>query len=226
MFLKLINKKKYIIPSQINNFFFDFDGVILESLEVKSNAFRQLYNNLSDEEIQNLISHHEQNHGLSRYEKIKLYHKKYYNINLSNIDLDKLSNKLSNIILEKIFDTDYVPGILSFLKKLQNKKRKIFIITGTPEFEINYILKKKKIHEIFTGIYGSPAKKTDHLENLIKQYNVDTDKSIFFGDAYADYSAAKEFNIEFILRQHSDNINIFKNISCLKICDFVINEDN
>ena len=52
---------------------FDFDGVIAESVQVKTNAFAELYGPFGNDVVQKVISHHEANGGVSRYEKIKYY---------------------------------------------------------------------------------------------------------------------------------------------------------
>ena len=50
-------------------FFFDFDGVVLESGDIKTHAFVELYDGLgiSDE----VRKHHLENQGISRFDKFK-----------------------------------------------------------------------------------------------------------------------------------------------------------
>ena len=59
--------------SIINNYeiiFWDFDGVIKESLNAKSEAFKFLFKEESNE-VKNFIeNHHKNNGGISRYEKM------------------------------------------------------------------------------------------------------------------------------------------------------------
>ena len=53
--------------------FWDFDGVIKDSVSLKSDAFSELFSS-SDKAVVNKINeHHELNGGVSRYEKIPLY---------------------------------------------------------------------------------------------------------------------------------------------------------
>ena len=54
---------------------FDFDGVIAESVQVKTDAFMELYVLYGQDVVQKVTKHHEANGGMSRYEKIKYYHK-------------------------------------------------------------------------------------------------------------------------------------------------------
>ena len=65
----LLNKfiKKY------NLIIFDFDGVIKNSLEVKSKAFERLFESYGKLITKKIKAHHKKNEGLSRYKKIPIY---------------------------------------------------------------------------------------------------------------------------------------------------------
>src|SRR5437773_2146653 len=51
----------------------DFDGVIKESVSVKSDAFARLFEPFGAEIAARVRRHHEMNTGMSRFEKIPLY---------------------------------------------------------------------------------------------------------------------------------------------------------
>ena len=59
----------------IKGIIFDFDGVIAESIQMKTDAFATLYSDNGADIVQRVVSHHEANGGMSRFDKIK-----YYNI--------------------------------------------------------------------------------------------------------------------------------------------------
>ena len=56
---------------------FDFDGVIAESVQVKTDAFATLYEQYGEYIVTKVIEHHEANGGMSRFEKIRFYHDPY-----------------------------------------------------------------------------------------------------------------------------------------------------
>ena len=199
--------------------FFDFDGVIVESLNIKSEGFAELYKYLNKAENKEIVEHHIKYSGVSRYEKIKYYHKKYLNIKLNKKQLDLECNKFSKIILKKMFKVKYVYGVKKFIYTLK-KNHKIFLLSATPQNELESILKNKDINNFFVYIGGSPKNKTFHIKKIIKKERIETNKSLYFGDSLSDYNVAKKFNFEFILRQHSLNFDIFQNINCNKIMNF------
>ena len=64
----------------IKGIIFDFDGVIVDSVGIKSDAFAHLYNSYGTQIENKVVEHHEKNGGLSREEKIKYYHKNFLNL--------------------------------------------------------------------------------------------------------------------------------------------------
>ena len=59
---------------------FDFDGVILDSNDVKTEAFYEMYIQYGESIAKKVVNHHKKNGGISRFQKFKLYHKKFLNI--------------------------------------------------------------------------------------------------------------------------------------------------
>ena len=89
-----------------DNIIFDFDGVIAESNEVKTNAFYELYQRYGAEIAKKVVNHHMMNEGLSRFEKFKHYHKNFLNKNISNSELKSMSIEFSNFVVKKVIDSN------------------------------------------------------------------------------------------------------------------------
>jgi len=202
----------------IKNIFFDFDGVLAESVDVKTQAFRKLYLPYGDEIAQNVVNHHLENCGISRFEKFKIYQETFLNTPLDNNQLAKLTKQFSSFVLEGVINSIEVKGAFDFLE--QNKEFFIYyIITGTPTEEMKFILEKRNMSNFFKEIYGSPTKKTDWCEYIIEKECLDRKSIVFIGDAVVDYEAAKNSSIEFILRETAENEVLFNHFSGQKIKD-------
>ena len=202
----------------ITEIFFDFDGVLAESVQVKSDAFFKLYLPYGEEVAQKALNHHINNGGMSRFEKFKFYHETFLNIKVDEALIEKLAADFSTLVIEGVINSPEVIGANEFLKE-NFKNFKYFIITGTPIDEINYILQKRNMDHYFTGVFGSPVKKNIWTEHVIKKYELNRDKIVFVGDALADYEAAKSSNIHFILRETSENIPLFNFFTGQRIAD-------
>lgn len=176
---------------------FDFDGVICDSVNVKTEAFAEMYKIYGDEVVAKVIQYHHENGGVSRYEKFRYYHKELLGVILTNEELMKMGNTFSSISLQKVIDSPFLPGVLDFLKDIQQEAN-LFICTGTPETEIRIILDKKGITKFFTGIYGTPKSKVDIIHEIMSTHQIPAERLEFYGDAMTDYNAAKSTNVKFI----------------------------
>jgi HAD superfamily hydrolase (TIGR01549 family) len=175
---------------------YDFDGVICDSVDLKTSAFAEMYKPYGEEVVAKVVSYHLANGGISRFEKFKYFNSNLLGKSISEQEIFELANTFSNLVKQKIIQSDYIVGAHKFLIE-QSKTHLQFICTGTPETEIIEILKARKISSFFTNIYGSPKTKVQILEIIIKEYSLKRSEILFIGDAMTDYNAAKFLGISF-----------------------------
>lgn len=200
------------IYKNLKNIIFDFDGVILDSLDCKTEAFYQMYL-LYGEDIANKVKqYHILNGGVSRFEKFKIWHKEFLDIDLSENEIQELAEQFSELVLEKVINSDPIPGSMEFIKR-QSKYFNFFIISGTPDDEIKKICDAIEIADNFKEILGSPKNKKEWCAYLKTKYeDIEPSNTIFLGDAISDYEAAKENGFYFGLREADYNKSIFSNL--------------
>jgi phosphoglycolate phosphatase-like HAD superfamily hydrolase len=203
----------------IKNIFFDFDGVIAESVSAKTDAFREMYLPYGKDIAAKVVEYHKSHGGVSRYEKFKYFHKEFLNEVIVQKKVDELAIHFSNIVLDKVINSLEVPGANYFIEKY-HKKFQFWVITGTPTKEIELIAEKRKLTNFFNGLHGSPNNKRYWTENLIKKYNLKRDEIIFLGDATTDMDAAYFSKTHFALRENDENKEIFKDYKGLRFKDF------
>ena len=58
--------------SRFDALILDFDGVVLQSVDVKTRAFTELYAEHGPEVVAKVVAHHLVHGGVSRYEKFRL----------------------------------------------------------------------------------------------------------------------------------------------------------
>ena len=117
--------------------FWDFDGVIKDSVEVKSIAFEKLFSIYGPQISQKVREHHEQNTGLSRFDKIPLY-LSWSDELISERSVQEFCNRFSLLVKQAVIDSPWVPGFLEFIES-NNWKSKHILVTSTPSDEIEYI---------------------------------------------------------------------------------------
>ena len=208
------------MTKKIKNIFFDFDGVIAESVSAKTEAFRELYMPFGESIANKVVEHHIMHGGVSRYEKFRIYHNTLLNKKITEQEVQQLAQQFSELVLEKVINSKEVLGANNFIKKYA-KSLSLWIITGTPTPEINTIVKSRKLESFFVGLYGSPEKKKYWTEYIIEKHNLERDETIFLGDATTDYEAAQFSRLHFALREHEENIDIFKDYNGLRFRNFI-----
>jgi len=204
----------------IKAIFYDFDGVIKESTDIKSKAFYDLYIEFGKEIAQQVKQYHIEHGGISRYEKIRYWHKTHLNIDISEEELQVWTQKFSDLVLKKVVESPYVKGALATIKELSNQYQQ-YIITGTPQNEIEQICEDLEITHLFQQICGSPQNKIKWCNELIPQIGLTNSEIVFIGDATTDYEAAKHYQLHFVLREHEENEALFADKELIKIQDLV-----
>ncbi len=186
--------------------FWDFDGVIKESVSVKTDVFIDIFTKYGPEVAEKVKKHHIKNSGISRFEKIPIY-LKWSGIEPTTQKVHELSNLFGDLVRKKVINCDWVPGAREFISS--NYKKIIFIIvSATPQEELYHICRSLKINNYFKKIYGSPTLKSIAIQECIKNYIVSPNDCLMFGDAKTDLDAAIQNNIKFIFRKHKLNLRL------------------
>lgn len=203
----------------IKTVFFDFDGVIAESLNAKTDAFYQMYLPYGSDIAEKVKIHHLENGGVSRFEKFKIYHRDYLGIDLNPEQVQELAVQFSALVLDKVVHAPYVPGAIESIQQLYHDGYQLIVISGTPDDEMKEICQRREISQYFTDICGSPTDKKEWCRTLMTRYELAPAHIVFIGDATTDRDAASAYQLHFILREHPDNTGIFANYSGTRMPD-------
>lgn len=197
----------------------DFDGVILESMDIKTNAFRELFKDFP-EHLDAIVEYHIKNGGVSRYTKFSYIYNNILKLPLDDNKLKELGGKFSYMVLQEMIKCPFVPGVQEFLEEY-SKRLKLFIASGTPEEELHLIVKQRGLSDYFRGVYGTPTVKSEIIEHILTDEGVRKEDAIFVGDALSDYEDAKKVSVPFVARFNGSNaFNPFINLKVPIIQDF------
>jgi len=201
---------------------FDFDGVLAESADVKTEAFEKLYEPYGDEIVKKVIKHHIENGGISRYKKIEYYHSEYLNTTLSKEGVEEIAKKFSELVVEKVIEATWVKGAKEFLEK-NYKNIDLYVASGTPQKELDFIVKERDMEKYFKGVFGAPETKDAIADRLILKNNYNREKVLYIGDSLSDYYAAQKARIKFLGRVPKGMISTFpENVPFISdFCDII-----
>lgn len=205
---------------QYKNFLFDFDGTIIDSVNVKAEAFGQIYEPLCGSAVSQIIDHHLAHGGMNRVEKFIHYHDKFLNRQLTEAEVRDLSAAFAGIVYKKLVAAPFIEGAIEFITTLFKREKKLFIVSGSPEEELRRLVRERGIEKFWTEIKGAPTAKHEHVEKILQQYQLNQTDCVLFGDAEEDRVAADINSILFVPVNFYNGREGYKNFSILnkEIC--------
>lgn len=189
--------------------FFDWDGVITDSVDIKTQAFSDMFAQFGKEIQSKVVLHHTLNGGMSRFEKFALYYKEYLGVILDEQKMHALTNEFSLLVKEKIVQAQYIEGAYETILSQYEKGVQLFVVSGTPTQELVEIVKSKKLERYFLELCGSPTSKKEWLSMLLQKYSLKEDACLIVGDSLVDYEAAIATGVNFLGIVHELHAHIF-----------------
>ena len=177
--------------------FFDFDGVLIDSVVTKTQAYRDLFAAYEEEMVARLITYHQEHGGISRVEKIKHAFKHFIDEEYSEEKANRYAARYSKLVFDKVVAAPWIAGAEGFVKRFYSQVP-MFIISGTPQDELREIVVRKEMESYFEKVLGSPVKKPNHVRQLVAEFGLLVENCFFIGDAMTDYRAAHETGVPFI----------------------------
>ena len=176
---------------------FDFDGVIIDSVSSKGKAFCILFDRYGLETVKKVNDYHNSNGGMPRFRKIRNIFEQILNQNVSSEKINKYCSRFSKIVVELVLNCSFIDDSDKFIQMGKNKYHQ-YIVSATPQVELDLITKKKKINNHFMGIYGAPIDKDKHIKNIIMNNNYVIDEILYIGDSLSDMTYSKKVGVDFI----------------------------
>lgn len=181
----------------IKNIIFDFDGVILDSVPVKTEAYRQLFKEYPSELVEKIVEYHELNGGKSRYVKVKYFFNKLLNEKISEEDINKYALSYSALTKLELSQKKYlIEETLNYIKE-NSEKYNLHIASGADDEDLKYICNKLNLNQYFLSIKGSPKLKSEIVKDILKINVYELEETILIGDSLNDFEAANINDIEF-----------------------------
>jgi HAD superfamily hydrolase (TIGR01549 family) len=179
--------------------FWDFDGVIKESVAIKADAYEQLFLSFGESVARRVRAHHEANGGMSRFEKIPLY-LQWAGAAASAVETERYCALFSAAVLQAVIDSPWVPGAREYLET-NHRRQRCVLISATPQQEIEEITRALGIAPYFCAIHGAPAAKRDSVGAALARWACARERALVIGDSQSDYEAAVAAGVEFLLRR-------------------------
>ena len=181
----------------VKNIIFDFDGVILDSIPIKTDAFETLFKDFPADQVEQLLAYHLENGGLSRYVKIRYFFETLRHEPIKEEEVAAYAHRYSLLTKKALCNPKFlIDDTMEFVRKNHGRYR-MHIASGADDADLKYICKKLKIDAYFISIDGAPTNKGDIVRNIIEVNNYKKEETILIGDSINDYEAAERNKLQF-----------------------------
>jgi HAD superfamily hydrolase (TIGR01549 family) len=181
----------------VKNIIFDFDGVILDSMKIKGEGFRELFKEYGEEKSSKIVDFHFQNGGVSRYEKIRYFHNTILKKPVSERAVSELAQKFGTFVYQNLGKREnLISETVQFLKE-NSKNYSLHVASGADERELKRLCRDLDLERYFISIHGSPTPKPTLVKDILETYGYRAEETILIGDSYSDYESAKANGIGF-----------------------------
>lgn len=171
--------------------FFDFDGVLVDSVPIKTSAFAEMFRPFGPEIESKVVQYHLSHGGVSREEKFRHIYAAFLQEKLDAGQLRELCRRFSQLVFQKVLKAPAIEGAEDLLQSLKKSRTPAFVISGTPQSEIREIVRQRNLEPHFAGVFGSPETKDRILGSVLREKGYAPAQCIFLGDSMEDYRAAR-----------------------------------
>lgn len=174
---------------------FDCDGVVLNSNQVKTNAFYKATLPYGKQAAETFIEYHIQHGGISRYKKFAYFLESIVP-SREGPGFDELLQRYADEVVEGLLNCDIAPGLRELREQTSNSRW--LIVSGGDQDELRFVFERRCLASLFDGgIFGSPTPKKEILDRETANKNIKK-PAIFLGDSRYDYESAQHAELEFL----------------------------
>ncbi len=175
---------------------FDFDGIIIESVDIKANAFANLCAPYGQEAVDRMLMYNQIHGGVSRYIKFRWFFDEIIGREITELEFKQWSNRFENLCLEEVKHCPLVPGIEQTLNKWHNKLP-MYICSGAPQAELELVTSLRNLKHYFVEIHGYPPIKEKLLYQIMLNSKCQAEQMLMIGDSSTDLLAAEAVGTQF-----------------------------
>jgi phosphoglycolate phosphatase-like HAD superfamily hydrolase len=197
---------------------FDFDGVIIESGDIKTEAFLELFAE-HQEHIASIRKHHLENLGISRFKKFAWIYENLFKRPLDDFEKIRLGDRFSAIVFQKVCEAPFVQGAREALQRLASAGLPLAVASGTPQDELDRIVDARGLRELFVEVHGSPTEKPTAINAILTRYRLEKNELLFIGDGTTDHSAACTAGVRFLARRTPELAETWEKLGADRVDD-------
>lgn len=175
---------------------FDCDGVLIDSVPVKTRAFARLAEPYGKEATERFVQYHLEHGGVSRYKKFAWFFDNFLGRSITDEESALWGERFAALSLEEVRRCDLIPGVQEVLQTW-HERLPLFVCSGAPGAEQTLVLEEKGLAHYFKAICGAPPAKAELLAQILRDADIAPEHALMVGDASTDRDAARVVGTSF-----------------------------
>lgn len=168
---------------------FDCDGVLLDSVPVKTRAFARLAEPYGSEAQARLARYHMEHGGMSRYQKFAWFFREVLGREITEEESVSWGQRFAYFALDEVRRCAMISGAREMLDAW-HARLPLYVCSGAPDGELRQILRERELDRYFAGIFGTPPEKAELLAAIVRRANAAPEETLMVGDSGTDREAA------------------------------------
>jgi phosphoglycolate phosphatase-like HAD superfamily hydrolase len=198
--MKNIGRMASPVDHDLQAIVFDCDGVLIESVDVKTEAFGALYESEGPNVVAEVRKYHMIHGGKSRYEKFRYFEESLLGRGAPTADrIAELDQRFSSLVEDRVIASPAVRGSVELLRFLDGRMG-VHLVSATPEAELVRIVHARGWKEWFASVSGSPSAKHENVLHVLTSMSYDPSQVLLIGDSESDFDSATRCGTRFLGR--------------------------
>lgn len=183
----------------------DFDGTIVESVDIKTEAFRELFGSYPAM-LDRIMAYHLSHNGISREVKFKYIFEQILGRPYDAALREATARQFSALVFDRVVSCPFVPGAQAFLERFAPRVP-IYVVSASPHDELIRVIQARHLARYLRGFFGSPEPKRQIVSRILAGEAVRPGAAIYVGDSLEDYRVARELGVSFIGRRNREDLS-------------------
>lgn len=210
------------IPEDLQAIIFDFDGVIVQSVETKTQAFAEIYRNEDPDKAAASVEYHHSHGGVNRRDKFRYFERSIFGRPGEDTAIDTLSLRFTELVHDAVIRFPFVDGAVEVLQAAQGHLP-LHLVSETQQVELEGSVNQRELRPLFKQVIGAPTSKYDAFNVIIESEAYEPAKAMAIGDSVTEFHAAEALGMPFLGIVAGSLKNPFpRNVTIFPLCSVLI----
>jgi len=175
----------------------DFDGVILQSVRIKVDAYVDVYAGENPDKLAAVLEYQRAHGGVTRRVKFRYFERHIFGRDAADERIEALSRQYTRRVHDAVLGCPFVDGAREFLDRAHGRTD-MHVISGTPIDELADIVRRRDLGSFFASVHGAPETKPEAFAAILAAHGYDPTRVLAIGDATTELDAARSLGMPFL----------------------------